>query len=147
MKLLFLDFDGVLNSYRTDIVLGDSGEDVHPINELDPIAVGLVKDIVAETGCVICLSSSYRLSHDYMELGKELKLPIMFETGHKELSCRGLEIERVVEGVNPTQWCILDDITKPQHHPLDSQLDNFVKVNTANGISYKNYLDCIEILK
>ena len=42
MKLLFLDIDGVLNSFRSDLVLGNE----HTVENLDPIAVELVRKVV-----------------------------------------------------------------------------------------------------
>ena len=65
MKLLFLDIDGVLNSFRSDLVLSNE----HTVENLDPIAVELVRKVVEITGCVICLSSEWRYKHDFMELG------------------------------------------------------------------------------
>ena len=80
MKILFLDIDGCLNSKRTETAYGKD----RTIENLDPIAIGLIQEVVNETGCLICLSSDWRLSHDFMKLGKQLDLPIIFETNHDE---------------------------------------------------------------
>ena len=142
MKLLFLDIDGVLNSSRTDRVYGSD----KTIENLDPIAVGLIYNVVNSVGCIICLSSNWRFDHDYMELGKELHLPIMFETG-KQLEIRGDEIQEILDAVKPEKYAIIDDVGNPQEGMLESQKDNFVKVDGDEGVSYKNYLDLVDILK
>jgi DNA-binding LytR/AlgR family response regulator len=143
MKLLFLDIDGVLNSKRTDVAFGTD----KMIDNLDPVGLGLLYDVVHKTGCIICLTSDWRLTHDYMELGKRLHLPIMFETTHKELALRGNEIQEVIDGLKPTEYAILDDIGNEQAKMLMNHFDNLVKVNTDDGISYKDYLKLIEILE
>lgn len=56
-KVLFLDIDGVVNCKST--------KERHPaapsIIGIEPVLVALVKQIVDQTGCVIVLSSSWRL--------------------------------------------------------------------------------------
>lgn len=138
MKLLFLDIDGVLNSYRSDLVLGQE----RTIENLDPIALDLIRQVVKKTDCIICLSSDWRLNHDYMELGKKLKLPILFQTPDFDGN-RVKEIEEVLEGLQPEAYAILDD--EEDRHEFDGM--NFVNVAEEEGISYKDYLLLLEYLK
>jgi hypothetical protein len=64
-KYLFLDIDGVLNSTRfmksniAAIQAADT-ETAHALAWLDPVCVALLNRIVAETGCKVILSSSWR---------------------------------------------------------------------------------------
>lgn len=51
-KVLFLDFDGVLNTYATRSMFG--------FERLDPDKVELVNRIVEETGCAVVVSSAWR---------------------------------------------------------------------------------------
>lgn len=139
MKLLFLDIDGCLNSNRTDVAYGKE----RTLENLDPIAVGLIQSVVKETGCIICLSSDWKLSHDYMELGKELYLPILFQTPDLKEFSRASEILSVLSGIKPEKYAILDDVEENG----EFKGMNFVKPETENGLSYQNYLDLIEILK
>jgi len=144
LKLLFLDIDGVLNSFRSDLVLGNE----HTVENLDPIAVELVRKVVEITGCVICLSSEWRYKHDFMELGKKLKLPIMFETehtrsnrGHGEES-RAEEIQKVVDELKPDVYAILDD------DDYEHEFEGMPMVNVANecGFNYGDYQLLLELL-
>ncbi len=139
MKILFLDIDGCLNSNRSEQAYGKQ----KTIENLDPIAVTLIHEVVSSTGCIICLSSDWRLYWDYMELGKKLSLPILFETNHSQEGLRVAQVQEVLDGVKPSSYCILDD------EEVDGEFDgmNFVEVDGNNGVSYKNYLDMVDILK
>ena len=138
MKIIFLDIDGVLNSYRSDLIYGHEKE----VENLDPVAVKLIKKLVGETGSIICLSSDWRLYHDYMELGKQLKLPILFETNHSEDEYRVNQIQEVLDAVNPESYVILDD------HEDDHEFDgmNWVNVGEEDGFGYKDYVLAKEFL-
>lgn len=56
MKVVFLDFDGVLNS--AEFMRRDPG----PFDRLDPLAVARLGSIVARSGARIVVTSSWRLS-------------------------------------------------------------------------------------
>lgn len=141
MKLLFLDIDGCLNNYGSDLVLGRS----KTVECLDPIALGLVQRVVKKTKCVVCLSSNWRHTHDFMKLGKQLDLPILFETRHSkpEEEDRRKEIDEVLDGLKPDSYVIVDD--EEERHEFDDL--NFVNVANEDGFSYKDYLLCLEYLK
>jgi len=65
MKVVFLDIDGVLNSYQ--YLSRTSMEDAGIYNELDPQKVNLLQKLVVQTGASIVLSSSWRESFENMK--------------------------------------------------------------------------------
>jgi len=58
MKILFLDIDGVLNTYK---------ENYKPVDYLDKNKIALLKRIIDETKCKIVISSSWRFDKTLME--------------------------------------------------------------------------------
>lgn len=138
MNIIFLDIDGVLNSSRTDIVLGEEKK----VSNLDPIGLGLVRDLCHECDAVICLISDWRLYWDIHKLAEELELPIIFETdNYGEEGFRGDEIEDVLSSGVGDKYVIIDDIDQI----LESQRKNFVKVDDSEGFIYRDYLKAIDI--
>lgn len=115
VKLIFLDFDGVLNTPRTwgKFYVDDGSEAV------DVERVALVNKIVAATGAKVVISSTWRKSKSIPELDALLKkrgatfdvygiTPI-----HRSLARRG-EIMRYVhsltrEGIQVKQLVVIDD--------------------------------------
>jgi hypothetical protein len=72
-KVIFLDFDGVLNSVKWMTKLHESGEKFtsflsRSFKELDPAAVKLVSDLAVETNSAIIVSSSWRILHPLHEI-------------------------------------------------------------------------------
>jgi hypothetical protein len=62
-KLLFLDVDGVLNSYgwferRIDILGGGHDRKTH---DIDPAAVGLLNQLIDRTDALVVISSTWRM--------------------------------------------------------------------------------------
>ena len=76
MKVIFLDFDGVLNSQQWmdflreehHITVEDLGMLQRSEMELDPDKVKLINDFATETGAKIVISSSWRILHPLNEL-------------------------------------------------------------------------------
>jgi hypothetical protein len=127
-KVLFLDIDGVLNSHRTAIAFGS----MFGVDKLDPIAVKLVRGIVDAADACVVLSSSWRLIHDFRELGKQLDLPIIDKTPSM-LGPRGREIKAWLDG-HPecTQYAIVDD----DGDMLPEQMPYFVKTHMHDGFTW-----------
>lgn len=68
MKIVFLDFDGVLNSRKYFNSLANKEEDERLVlvttdQQLDPKAVELVNQLVERTGAQVVISSSWRILH------------------------------------------------------------------------------------
>lgn len=70
MKILFLDFDGVLNSKRWMATAGDvmPSSLLDHRNHVDMAAVARLERIVAATGAKVVISSTWRLIHPLSEL-------------------------------------------------------------------------------
>lgn len=69
MKVIFLDFDGVLNTYSYMFLTdGDAPED-----GLDPRHIRHVNEIIRQTGAVIVLSTAWRYEHSQAALNAMLE--------------------------------------------------------------------------
>lgn len=109
--VLFLDFDGVLNSgawFRA----GDRGPD-----DLDPAAVAILNDIVDCTDCSVVVSSTWRLLHPLTELRRILgnhgyRFGLRDQTpelSSVEQDRRGAEIAAWLHAHPTPRFAILDD--------------------------------------
>lgn len=139
MKVLFLDIDGVLNSHRTFAAWGTGHRSgvVGSAEALDPIAVGLVRNIVRAAGAVIVLSSSWRILYRFDRLAAVLDLPIVAETTHSLAAAgnriRGAEIQQWLdENPGVESYAIVDDDSDMLPH----QLARFVKTDFKNGLDW-----------
>lgn len=74
MKIVFLDFDGVLNSLEWSKRRYELGMEIptsfmqRGVQELDNNAVKMVSDFVKEVGASVVVSSSWRILHSIEEL-------------------------------------------------------------------------------
>jgi hypothetical protein len=66
MKVVFLDFDGVLNNH------GFLQQQPHRLDRIDPTAVGRLNTIVARSGAKVVISSSWRIHHSLEDLRERL---------------------------------------------------------------------------
>ncbi len=66
MKVVFLDFDGVLNNY------GFLKQQPHRMDRLDPAAVARLNAILERSGAKVVISSSWRIHHSLDELRQRL---------------------------------------------------------------------------
>lgn len=156
MKVIFLDFDGVITTMKSRWNLCKE-------------KMELVKEIVDKTGAKIVISSSWRHSTlestlDYITtLGNAFVHNVTFlmpedvvgvtdriyyhkcsdKKKHEYHVCRGVEIEHYLyEHPEIKNYVILDD----DSDMLLSQRKHFVKTHTLRGISKKNVETAIKIL-
>lgn len=156
MKVIFLDVDGVLNSQswfkKHHHDKGLSLEEWR-INQIDPKAAKLVKEIVDKTGAKIVLSSSWR-GHKAVNsaLFKGFGLEIMDETprgirvtyGEETLyTFRGLEIYYYLDH-HPEikEYVIIDDDTDMLYY----QREHFIHTFSSEGIKPEHVAEAINIL-
>lgn len=150
-SVIFLDFDGVLNTEQYQAQLTVDGK---PTNDawgplFDPRAVGNLKKIIDATDAEILISSSWRYMYP---LGS---LRMMWETRElpgeirDTLACgatyisRGEEIDCWLESNGQPDYVIIDDLD--DFYP--TQHDRYVEVNPIVGITEADAQKAIEILK
>jgi hypothetical protein len=152
MRLLILDVDGVLNSTRSAIGWGGFGH--MPIGILqmsprlvrkraawDPVAVGILKRILAETKCKVLISSVWRKGASLKELRYLFKahgLPpsaIVGKTGSHWSGFRGREVRQWLmthKHLDIKDYLILDDDS--DFFPY--QKGRFIHIDREVGLGY-----------
>lgn len=126
MKLIFLDFDGVLNdhAFLTQRRNHPAEGVVFPelAGELDPVRISLINLLIEETGANIVISSSWRTNHSLEEMNSAFEmLGGTFKAigvtpripGNQNRDERGNEIHTFIDTmkVKPESFIILDDET------------------------------------
>lgn len=132
MKILFLDIDGVLNSYRTVKLFGGYPYDFTPAHKrrFDWQAVQLISNLCRETQTHIVLSSTWRKHFTHAVVGRELGLPIVDATPILNTS-RGVEINKWLVDHGPfDKYAIVDD----DSDMLPEQMPRFVQTSMAWGL-------------
>jgi hypothetical protein len=82
-RIIFLDIDGVLNSWRNAAAFGafpfpDASDELHGEQNLDNIAIGMVRALCKEFDAKIVLHSMWRRTlENPIEFGKRHNLPII----------------------------------------------------------------------
>lgn len=164
MKIIFLDCDGVLNCsqtfqrrYSAWIEAGNTvikGEEfAWPLGHLDETLIFNLNTIVEQTGCKIVVSSSWRLSAEFVHFGEWLvhrgfKYPdsIIDKTPNLPVvdNCRGEEIKAWLDKhPEVTEYAILDDdvVDIMPVHP-----HNLIGTNGNEGLTEKRAQAAIALL-
>jgi hypothetical protein len=160
MKIVFLDFDGVLNSYEFMREWHERGE--KGTVGLDPKAVVHLNRIVAESGAHVVVSSSWRYAHKLGELKDILNevgfvghvidvTPLPHEINGMKLSLiingqtRGREIDAwlraTAEDRGVDSFVILDDDSDTEPHEA-----RHIKTTFAEGLVESHVNAAIAIL-
>ena len=144
--VIFLDFDGVLNSLRSTLALGGCSE-----HHLDPVAVSLVSRLAREADANVVISSAWRIGSDVLELRSILSgysallAARVIGVTPFGLACRGAEIASWMAknpGDHNTSFVILDD----DADMLDGQLRHFVQTRHRDGFGVPEYLRALAII-
>jgi hypothetical protein len=141
MVMFCLDIDGVLNSKRTWMGLGNAYphggvSEVH----LDATAVGLLKDLATQIGDVkVYIHSSWMqyvtnawIQSLFLQYGWNLHdvlLPFLGMTAHDSRMDRVLA---AVKAYLPSEYVIFDDVRVSD--------PNLIYVDQENGLSWENYV-------
>lgn len=142
MKVIFLDFDGVITTLKSKWLLDDE-------------KMLLVKEICDKTGAKIVISSSWRIkdvettlkwafNKDYDDSHYLLNTTMVVGITERPSSTfRGTDIQKYLD-THPEieNYVILDDDTDM----LDSQKDHFINTDSCLGISKEDVKQAIEIL-
>lgn len=133
MKLIFLDFDGVLNSrkwmedFHQKVREHNKPEStilVEPEDALDPAPVALINQLVEKSGAKVIISSSWRILHGLESLNKILKnAGATFEASDitpRTYEERGLEIQMYLDYLSSKgdvveSFVIIDDDSDMAH--------------------------------
>lgn len=158
-KVLFLDFDGVLNTcwWERKIPIDKYGY------AFDPNAVANLAKIIVETGADIVVSSTWKFMglSEMQEMWEERSLPgkiiditpntvsdevlLYADLEHMELTpIRGMEIKEWLDskGKKVSRYAILDDMDSMLHE----QKDHLVLTNPTVGITESDAFKAISIL-
>jgi len=163
MKILFLDIDGVLNSFDNMNAMctlgkytGDKSYDEYG-HKFDERCVRWLEYIVIETDCDIVISSTWRRAGlDKMKkMWEDRKLPgdiiditprrvdesiISLYSKDNPRADRGYEIQQWIDNNNVQYYCIVDDDCDMLSH------QNFVKTNGRVGLDYDTTKEIVKIL-
>lgn len=135
IKVLFLDVDGVLNSYLTGQCL-----------TLNKRRISLLKKIIIATNCKIVLSSTWRLvKHASEKLRRYLGYTniIIYDVTPSLNALRGYEIrEWLNTHIDVERYVIVDDIDEM----LQEQQEYFVQTDPNKGLTIENVDKIIQIL-
>lgn len=160
MKLIFLDIDGVLNSWEYAERYNEDRVDKYDLwqESLDEDAIERLNEIVERTGGLVVISSTWRMSFDsatlenaLMKLGFRgtiigstpvLRKSVQVKDGR--WIHRGYEIENWLNALGDSveSYVIIDD----DNDMLESQQSNFVKTSVEYGLQDKQVERATSIL-
>lgn len=147
MKVIFLDFDGVISTYEKGM-------------NLDPEKVVLLEEILSSTGAKIVVTSSWRVgtrnAYEFVEKlfnfhrsrdkvsNVSLFVDSIYDVTDTMGNDRGEEVQRWLDAHEDQigQYVILDD----ENEYLDEQLFNFVQVDHYEGLTHREVKLCIKML-
>ena len=163
-KIVFLDFDGVINSrnflrsdYFKKSIEGLSDAQLYLIKYqymLDPEAIKLVNDLVNRSGAQVVASTSHRTRYSLEELNDMLqgcgatfqiidKTPKLLPRKFSEYIDRGDEIQAFLDGLpeKPDGFVILDDFNN-----MGDLSDHLVLTSDRVGLTPEDVEDAIKII-
>lgn len=140
-KIIFLDIDGVLNSYRSCTAYGAYPLRNDTEDKFDMVAVRLIEVACKKCNAEIVLSSTWRLEKDWKNLKETLRLPIIDKTPAVLSGDRGHEISLWLEDNTIFEYVVVDDNEVGSSHK-----NNFVRTDPKNGLSYEDYQKILVIL-
>lgn len=153
VNVIFLDFDGVLNSVRSAVANLNKKKSWTSYtdrewSELDPVAIGLVNRLCREASARVVISSTWRMNMSVNTFNKEfakLGCEHIDVVGMTQIlrGPRGNEIEQFLQD-NPwiNNYVILDDSSDM----LDKQMKHFVHISLQNGMLLEHYREALRIL-
>lgn len=139
--IIFLDFDGVLNSlswYKRREKKKHTTRLEYRLHEFDPAAISLLNDLCKDIGAKVVISSTWRIDgldacRNYLNLAGAT-FEIIDVTEQSQHRHRGLEIEKWLTDNKPSgffEYVIIDD----DDDILPSQEPNFFQTNFEVGLT------------
>lgn len=145
MDIIFLDFDGVLNSAESHFLNEDLKKHIWGIDSRNVI---FLNELVKDSGASIVVSSSWRLMGTLNELQAILEKhglmkDVVIGVTDDLRGYRGEEIQKWLdEHPEVTNYVILDDSSDM----LPSQIEHFVRTSNVSGFSLTHLRAAAEIL-
>ncbi|GAA5786122.1 HAD domain-containing protein [Chitiniphilus shinanonensis] len=135
MKVLFLDFDGVLNSIKTATAYGGYPRSLDQVAMFDQTALQLIRNLQV-AGVSIVLSTAWRLFCEQRDIERAMGFELAGETPRSESGIRGEEIKTWL-AANPdvTEYAIVDD----NSDMLPEQLPRLVKTDAQEGMTLADF--------
>jgi histidinol phosphatase-like enzyme len=155
MKILFLDFDGVLNSekYFEEWILLNPDRRGSLINQLDPKKVDLLNRIINATGANVVISSTWRILHSMEELKDILisfgfKYPqnIIDETPQTFSGYRGREINLWLTYSNESDESVDQFVIVDDNSDMEPHMNNLVQTTWKDGMQESHMIEIINRL-
>lgn len=155
MKVVFLDFDGVLNSAAF------FGAGPHQLGDLDPVAVARLNHLVARSGARVVVSSAWRLqcsptelearlaAQGYLDglLGVTPTVPLDATASVWSLPrCAEIRAWLAARPEPPTHFVILDDAPLSPTELAELQ-PCFVRTDDAHGLRDEDVEAALRILE
>lgn len=139
-KIIFLDFDGVMDTGRFDKILLRNDQKRSDIygTIFDPDCIKNLKKIVDKTGADIVVTSTWKMImslKDIMNMWNDRKLPGTVIGITPNISCllRGDEIKKwLLEYPEKCNYAIIDDLS-PKYF-IDNQVDHLFQVDEEYGL-------------
>lgn len=152
MKVIFLDFDGVMDTAYYDNYLNCMGlpeKDKYGV-VFDPDCIANLRRIIDETGAVIVVSSTWKDFMTYkeiLEMWEYRKLPgFVTDTTPTCSRKRGDEIDSWLEECNTEcEYVIIDDMDETQFN--EHQYDRLFVVNPYDGLNEQTAEKVIQLFR
>ena len=150
-KVIFLDIDGVLNSFDHMVRTGEKDRPRF-YAEIDPDALAVLKTIIDATGAEIVLSSTWRYGYKRYKNTEE-SLPYILNTALKEV---GLEVVSTTPHLSGRpreeeihEW-LLNNLVN-SYLILDDdcdipQTERLIRTSSEYGLTESHIEECIKIL-
>jgi len=149
MNVLFLDFDGVLNTVDHNPVLPPPPFRPEPMSldwlayQLNPVLCNRVTRIAEQSGAALVLSTTWRNRFPLPRLATLMgSLGMPMPAGSTPLlpgGSREMEIKHWLQQASPMRWCVLDDD--------ELHIDHLVQTNDHISVSDEDVERCLQILR
>jgi len=153
MKIIFLDIDGVLNSLRSVIALGNCSK------HFDPVAVGLIDKLCEDADANVVISSSWRYGDTESLITELYDICARYKEPHflDRVIGETPQLSKGVRGDEINQWLIMhgDDeeaiietyvIIDDDNDMLLAQQPHFVQTSFNEGFILEHFWSALRIL-
>lgn len=154
MKIIFLDIDGVLNSYEGWVRIDNGDEsNLRYLNEdkyakgswVDNLLVDRLRELISNTeATIVGVSSWFTSRHDVEEVSDFLGIKITETTDYTGGGLqRGMSVDRYVNEHKVKDYVVLDDSLQMYN---EEQQKNLIHVNGRTGLTDEDVQKAISIL-